>query len=62
MMYYVAIENHAAGTYTKRDYKTEKGAERAYNKAIENPDNYVQMVQYATGYELFDTVIKSNWA
>lgn len=61
-MFYITITNPAAETYAKKDYKTEKGAERAYNKAIENPDNYVQMVQYATGYELFDTVIKSNWA
>lgn len=60
-MFYITITNPAAETTTKRNYKTEKGAERAYNKAIENPNNYVQMVKYAAGYELFDTVIKSNW-
>ena len=61
-MFYITITNPVTETTAKRDYKTEKGAERAYNKAIENPDCFVQMVQYATGYELFDTVIKSNWA
>lgn len=60
-MFYITITNPVTETTAKRDYKTEKGAERAYNKAIENPNNYVQMVKYAAGYELFDAVIKSNW-
>lgn len=59
-MFYITITNPVTETTTKRDYKTEKGAERAYNKAIENPDNIVYMCRYATSCELWDTTVKTN--
>ena len=59
-MFYITITNPAAETIAKREYKTEKGAERAYNKAIENSDNIVYLCRYATGNELWDTTIKTN--
>lgn len=59
-MFYITITNLTAETTAKREYKTEKGAERAYNKAIESPDNIVYLCRYATGNELWDTMLKTN--
>lgn len=60
-MYYVIIFNNRKETKTTKDYKTLRNAEKAYNKACEDNDNYVQLFEYASGYEIFDKLIKTNF-
>lgn len=60
-MYYVIIFNNREETRTTKDYKTLRNAEKAYNKACEDNDNYVQLFEYASGYEIFDKLIKTNF-
>ena len=59
-MFYITITNPSTETYTKKDYKTKSGAEKAYNKACEDPKNFVSMYEYATGTEIFDKLVKAN--
>ena len=60
-MYYVIIFNNREETKTTKDYKTLRNAEKAYNNACEDNDNYVQLFEYASGYEIFDKLIKTNF-
>ena len=60
-MFYITIKNPSTDTHTKKDYKTMSGAEKAYNKACEGPKNFVSLYEYATGTEIYDTLVKSNY-
>ena len=61
MFYYITIENPVTETKTAKTYKTESGAEKAYAKACEDDNNFVSIFRYATGNEIHDTFIRSNF-
>lgn len=59
-MYYIVINNPTECKKITKNYKTVARAMKAYDKACENSDNFVDLFEKATGYEIYDKLIKTN--